>query len=142
MTKVFKQFFKIILKCSNILKHQWAFVEQKATWFCTQSQCYSQLTHRLAILSACQKEGIMPIVKEVSDYLRKRIIEILVKECPAGRFAEINVPFPTVYSIICKFKQHGTTINLTQSAAPRKINAWSSRILHRKVKNNPDDYSK
>ena len=79
----------------------------------------------------------MPIVKEVSDYLRKRIIEILVKECPAGRFAEINVPFPTVGSIICKFKQHGTTINLTQSGAPRKINAWGSRILHRKVKNNP-----
>ena len=79
----------------------------------------------------------MPIVKEVSDYLRKRIFEILVKECPAGRFAEINVPFPTVGSIICKFKQHGTTIILTQSGVPRKINARGSRILHKKVKNNP-----
>ena len=41
----------------------------------------------------------------------------MVKDCPTGRFAEINVPFPTVGSIICKFKQHGTTINWTQSGA-------------------------
>ena len=61
----------------------------------------------------------------------------MVKKCPAGRFAEINVPFPTVGSIICKFKQHGTTINLAQSGVPRKINARGSRILLRKVKSNP-----
>jgi len=52
----------------------------------------------------------------------------MVKKCPAGKFAEINVPFPTVGSIICRFKQYGKT--------PRKINAWGSGILLRTVKNN------
>ena len=71
-----------------------------ATWFCTQLHCYSQLTHRLAILSACQQEGIMPKVKEVSDYHRKRIIELRGEGMSYRKIsAEINVPLATVPSV-------------------------------------------
>lgn len=80
----------------------------------------------------------MPKVKEVSDYFRKRIIELHGEGMSYRKIsAEINVPFATIGSIIRKFKQHGTTINLARSGALRKINARGSRILLRKVKNNP-----
>ena len=106
--------------------------------FCTHLHCHSQLIHHLAIFSACQKEGIVPKGKEVSDYLRKRIIELHGEGMSYRKIsAEINVSFGTVTSIIRKFKQHGNTINLARSRAPRKINARSNRILLRKVKNNP-----
>lgn len=84
------------------------------------------------------KQGIMPKEKEVSDYLRNRIIELHVEGKSYRKIsAEINVPFSTVGSIIRKFKQHGTTINRPRSGAPRKINDRSRRLLLKKVKNKP-----
>ena len=54
----------------------------------------------------------MPKVKEVPDYLRKRIIELHGEGMSYIKISvEINVPFATVGSIIRKFKHHGTTIN-------------------------------
>lgn len=80
----------------------------------------------------------MPKVKEVSEYLRKQII-LLHSEAMSYRkiSAQVNVPYSTVGSIIRKFKEYGTTVNLPRSGAPRKIGLRARRHLLRKIKNKP-----
>jgi transposase len=80
----------------------------------------------------------MPKVKEVSEYLRKRIVELNSEGISYRKIStQINVPYATVGSIIRKFKEYGSTVNLPRTGAPRKIDLRSRRLLLRKIKNKP-----
>ena len=80
----------------------------------------------------------MPKEKEVSEHLRKKIIEFHSEGISCKEIStHVNVPFSTVGSIIRKFKEYGTTVSLPKSGAPRKIGFRSHRHLLKSIKNEP-----
>ena len=76
----------------------------------------------------------MPKVKEVSEYLRKQIIQLHSEGISYWNIStQVNVPYSSVGLIICKFKEYGTTVNLPRAGAPRKIGLQSrGHLLTRK----------
>ena len=76
----------------------------------------------------------MTNVKEVSQYFLNQIIQLHSEGISYGKIStQVNVPYSTVGSIICKFMEYVTTVNLPKSGAPWKIALWSRRRLMKNI---------
>ena len=75
---------------------------------------------------------------ELSSDLKSRIIAKYTDGTSYAKISEqLNVPKPTVQSIIKKFKEYGSTVNLPRSGRPRKIPEKMVRRLVRATRKNP-----
>ena len=85
----------------------------------------------------------MPKSKEISSDLRERIVACHEANEGYGTISKrLQVPIPTIQSLLKKFKEFGTTENLKRTGRPCKISPRYARGIVRKAQIDPKITSK